>query len=113
MATIFGERLRHLRKARGLTQKKLSGLLLVSQTSINRYELGADEPGYDKLVRLSRLLETTTDFLLGLTDCEQIPTTPVAYLTPQEWELVNHFRRLPLRGRERALGYLQGAAENK
>lgn len=62
---------------------------------------------------LARILDTTTDFLLGLTTYEKIPSTPDAFLTPQEWELVGHFRRLPIKGRERALGYLQGVAENK
>lgn len=113
MATIFGERLLHLRKVRGLTQKKLAQMFFVSQTSINHYEHGLDESGYGKLVLLAQLLETTSDFLLGLTDCEQTPSTPDTFLTPQEWELVGYFQRLPLRGRERALGYLQGAAENK
>lgn len=113
MKNIFGQRLLKLRKTHKLTQCALAVQLGVSQTSINKYENGCDEPCYARLMRLAALLETTTDYLLGLAEHPQIPRKPDVILSEQEWELVEYFRQLPPKSQERALGYLQGAAGNK
>lgn len=68
-----GEKLALLRKKKGLTQEKLSELLLVSRQSVSRWELDAAFPETDKLIKLSKLFECSIDFLLN-EDIEQSET---------------------------------------
>ena len=62
----FGERLRELREAKGITQKKLAEVLGVSPRMVSFYESGAhflsDE---DQLCKLADYFDVTTDYLLG------------------------------------------------
>lgn len=60
----MGEKLAALRKKKGITQEKLAELLKVSRQSVSRWEMDAAFPETEKLIRLSRLLECSIDFLL-------------------------------------------------
>jgi len=61
-------RLKQRRQQLGLTQAGLAALSDVSQTQISKYELGENEPTAHALSQLARALNTSTDWLLGLTD---------------------------------------------
>lgn len=60
-----GEKLAALRKQKGITQARLAEILNVSRQSVSRWEMDAAFPETDKLVRLSRLLNCSIDFLLN------------------------------------------------
>ena len=60
-----GEKIAVLRRKRGLTQEQLSEILNVSRQSVSRWEMDAAFPETEKLVKLSRLLECSIDFLLN------------------------------------------------
>ena len=45
----FGEKLRQLRKSRGLTQEELADALYVSRTAVSKWESGRGYPGIDSL----------------------------------------------------------------
>jgi len=62
-----------LREDADLTQKKIAQMLSCSRQAYSNYELGLREIPIDLLVRLARLHNTTTDYLLGLTDVREIP----------------------------------------
>lgn len=64
-------RLRELRKARGISQLKLSMDLSVSQNTISRYESGAREADYDMLIKLADYFHVSIDYLLERTDDPQ------------------------------------------
>ncbi len=72
--SLLGERLRKLRKQRKLTQGQLSVYSQVSQPTISQLESGQiqDLTG-EMLARLAKALDTTTDYLLGLTDDPRKP----------------------------------------
>lgn len=59
-----GEKLALLREKKGITQEKLSEILNVSRQSISRWETDISFPETDKLIKLSKLFECSTDFLL-------------------------------------------------
>ena len=59
-----GEKIAELRKKKGITQEQLSEMLNVSRQSVSRWEMDAAFPETEKLIRLSRLLECSIDFLL-------------------------------------------------
>lgn len=68
MKKLFGERLKELRKQKGILQKDLTNLLNVRNTTISMWETGATEPDLTALIKLAIFFEVSTDYLLGLED---------------------------------------------
>jgi transcriptional regulator with XRE-family HTH domain len=64
--TAFGKRLFSLRKARGLTQVQLAEALGTTQRVISYYETEAELPPSTAIIPLARILDVSTDELLGL-----------------------------------------------
>lgn len=62
----FGTTIRRLRKQKKLTQKELSDMLGIKQTTYSDWESGKTEPKINVLVRFAALYHTTTDKLLGV-----------------------------------------------
>lgn len=61
----FGERLRKLRKQRGLSQNELSKHIGISKSSVNMYERGEREPSFETLEAIADYFNVDMDFLLG------------------------------------------------
>lgn len=61
-------RIRDLREDRDLRQKDVAELLKCSQVCYSYYEIGRRDIPTDILIRLARFYNTSTDYLLGLTD---------------------------------------------
>lgn len=64
-------RLRDLREDNDLYQKDLAQYLQCSQVSYSYYELGKRDIPTDVLIRLAAFYQTSTDYLLGLTDVQK------------------------------------------
>lgn len=62
----IGKVIRELRKERGLTQTQLADKISSTQDTISLWELGKSYPDIINLVKLAKLFEVTTDFMLGL-----------------------------------------------
>ena len=60
----FGENLKELRKAAGLTQEKLAEEVSVSTEYISRIETGRFHPSFRLIERIAHQLQTTEQFLL-------------------------------------------------
>ena len=54
---LLGKRVKELRKAKGLTQDKLSEQLNIDQKQLSRIEVGKSFPSFDTLENLSKLLK--------------------------------------------------------
>ena len=65
---IFAERLKILRKERGLSQARLSASTGLSHTAIVNWENERRVPNGNAIVVLARFFGVTTDYLLGLED---------------------------------------------
>lgn len=61
-------RIRDLREDRDLTQKQIAAMLGMSQTGYSKYETGENDIPSQVLIKLARFYETTTDYILELTD---------------------------------------------
>ncbi len=61
-------RVRELREDHDLTQREVAAELKMSQPQYFRYEQGYRDLPTDILVALARLYNTSTDYILGLTD---------------------------------------------
>jgi len=64
---VLGERVHVLRRRRGLSQPELARKAEMSITTLSRVENGHQSLYMEKVAKLAEVLETTTDFLLGLT----------------------------------------------
>ena len=64
----FSEKLKELREEKNLKQSDLGKLLSVDQSTICTWETGSREPDFEMLVKLAKLFDVTTDYLLGVED---------------------------------------------
>ena len=71
----FPNRLRELRKAKGLSQKALAEAVGMSDTGIQNYELETRTPNADVIIKLADFFNVSTDYLLGRTGCKAPPCT--------------------------------------
>ncbi|MBQ9143030.1 MAG: helix-turn-helix domain-containing protein [Lachnospiraceae bacterium] len=60
-----GEKIAVLRKKKNLTQEQLSEILKVSRQSVSRWEMDTAFPETEKLIKLSKLLDCSIDYLLN------------------------------------------------
>lgn len=64
----FAERVRSLRKARGLTQKQAADLFGITEIAWRKYEAGKRTPTFDGLIALADFFGVSLDYLVGRTD---------------------------------------------
>ena len=87
--SAFGKRLFALRKTRGLTQVQLAEALGTTQRVISYYETEAELPPSTAIIPLARVLEVSTDELLGLK-----PTEPNGNSSIQKQRLWKRFQKM-------------------
>ena len=63
--SIFSQRLRALRNARGISQQELGRQLGLSKSSVNMYERGEREPGLETLRVMAEYFDVDMNYLLG------------------------------------------------
>ncbi len=71
----IADRIQQMRKQNGLSQEQLAERLDVSRQAVSKWESGQSIPDVDKIIVLSELFETTTDYLLKGTQ----PTSAVEH----------------------------------
>ena len=59
----FGEKLRELRKQRGLRQKDIAKELNIAQNTYSDYENDKVQPSFESLVKISNILQVPIDLL--------------------------------------------------
>ncbi|WP_161879133.1 helix-turn-helix domain-containing protein [Alkalibacterium sp. MB6] len=65
---MFSERLKASRKEVGLTQVELAKTLKVSSGTVGMWETGKREPKFEVMGHLSKRLNKSVDYLLGLSE---------------------------------------------
>ncbi len=60
-----GQRLKALRKKKGLTQTELGEMLKLDKSTICCYEKGTREPPLDNIIAFMEIFAVTADYLLG------------------------------------------------
>lgn len=91
--TTIRNRIRELRRSSGISQEKLAEEMNVTQASISLYETGGNMP-IDMLISISKYFGVTTDYLLGISDAENIVGSSA------EYRLMLAYRELPIKYRE-------------
>lgn len=64
----LGNRIKNRRQALNLSQSELAKQLNCTQAALSQYENSNREPGFQDLINIANVLDTTTDYLLGITD---------------------------------------------
>lgn len=62
---IFGSRLRSAREQRGLNQTELAKLAGLQPAAIGHFEAGRRKPSFANIRTLAKVLEVSSDYLLG------------------------------------------------
>lgn len=104
MAT-FAERLRSLRQEKGWSQQRLADELKLSKSSVNMYERGEREPGFETMEAIADLFNVDMNYLYGRTDIKvadpivrndiHISTEPTI---PPGFEPMPKMKKIPLIG---------------
>lgn len=68
----FSERIKELRRKRGMTQEVLGKILGVRQDAISTYENGKNYPEVRNLLVLADFFGVSLDYLLGRTDDPEV-----------------------------------------
>ena len=69
----YYRRIRELREDHDLTQRQLAEKLNMTQTQYFRYEQGYRDIPTDILIALAKMYQTSTDYILGLTNDPKSP----------------------------------------
>lgn len=80
---MIGERLKKLRREKGISQEDLAAVIGVQSSAVSRYETDKDDPSDKIKVEIAKHLNISLDYLLGVID------EPVTYYKPDT------FIRLP------------------
>ena len=99
-----GERIRALRKQRGLNQDQLAELASLNRVTVAKYESGRVEPGAQALARIADALEVTTDALLGRSEEIPVQNNPK---TPEARIVSGGMDKLPKEQREQILNVVR------
>ena len=91
MSTL-GERLRKRRELLGFTQENLGEQVGKDQKQIWQYETGRTLPSATVIAEIASVLQTTTDYLLGLTDYPDRPLRGLGDLSSLEREAIELLR---------------------
>jgi transcriptional regulator with XRE-family HTH domain len=65
---LFAMRLKELRIESGLSQQELADALNVSKAIISYYESSKREPGFTVIIKLSKIFNVNTAYLMGETE---------------------------------------------
>ena len=68
----FPERLKMIRKDKGVTQKQTGEAIGSNDRAIRNYEIEARKPEFDALIALADYFEVSLDYLLGRTDNPEV-----------------------------------------
>lgn len=63
--SCFPQRLKMLRQENNMLQQDLAEHLKVSKSTVSGWEVGRNQPDYDKLIELSVLFGVSVDYLIG------------------------------------------------
>ena len=73
-----GNKISTLRRQKGLSQKQLAEILMISPQAVSRWEQDENMPDLDNIVQLSKIFDVSTDYLLKdpeIVDADDIPRT--------------------------------------
>ncbi|MCH4891214.1 helix-turn-helix transcriptional regulator [Acidaminobacter sp. JC074] len=77
----FSNRLKMLRKEKGLTQQEFGDIFHLNKSSISKYENGSQMPEADTLEKIADFFDVTVDFLFGRSEIRKTNDLHIALNT--------------------------------
>lgn len=65
-AKLIGNNIKEARRAKGLTQKEVASVMLMTQQQYSRFENGVFELNYDQILKLCKILDTTPNEIFSI-----------------------------------------------
>lgn len=90
----FGARLQKARKDKNISQEELAKQLGIARSSVANYETDRNFPTADILDKISKILDCSTDYLLGISDnnfFRVMQTAKEKGYTPEDLKLAMDF----------------------
>ncbi len=87
----IGKQIENLLEREGITQKELAKALHIHNSTLNGYIKNRRQPDYETIAALARYFNTTSDYLLGLSD----EPVPLKCCTPKEQLFLLQYRSIP------------------
>lgn len=84
----FANRLKELRKRKGISQGDLAELVEIHFTQVSRYERGETKPNAEAITKLAKALDTTVDYLMNGTADDVVQDAGL------EKELISRFKEV-------------------
>jgi phage repressor protein C with HTH and peptisase S24 domain len=103
-------RIFHLMELKGITQAELARKTGISRNTITDWKKKGSNPSADRVACIAEQLGVTSDFLLTGNLANE-DKARLGNFTSEEIELINYFRVLPEREKDRTLGNIEGKAE--
>lgn len=103
--TVFAERLKALRKGRGITQAQFSENFNISRGTIGMWETGRREPDFETAIRIADYFHVSVDYLIGRDEKEKPTPEAGGGLNEADLRLVALHRSLNREGQEQLFDY--------
>lgn len=112
---LISRKIFELIKQRGMTQKEFSELTEISQSTISDWKRKKTNPSADKILKICEVLRVTPQELLSETDgsAASFEAGQDLCLSEDEHTVIELFRELEAKQKQRALGYLEALANRK
>ena len=110
---MISEKIFELILKNGMSQKEFSEETGISQSTISDWKRKGTNPSADKILKICEVLKVTPE-LLGESETEQNAVDlELRAVNSEEKVILEGFRNLPGRQKERVLGYLAALQEEK
>lgn len=94
----FNERLRFLRKEKKLSQQEFANQIGISKSSINMYERGEREPGFQTLEAITRYFNVDMNYLMGKSEIRNSAEETKEMTIPENVLPMPKMKKIPLIG---------------
>ena len=112
MSGGMAERIKALRKERGLTLEQVADIVGVGKSTVRKWETGMiANMKRDKIAALAKALGTTPEYLMGWDENKNSPSEPV--LTEGEKAILELFNRIPEDQQKLVLQMIRAAVGNQ
>ncbi|WP_458403294.1 helix-turn-helix transcriptional regulator [Methanobrevibacter sp.] len=108
-------RIKELRQEKKITQLQLSIELGVTQETISAYEHNRHLPSVSALISMSEIFDASMDYIIGISNMRHIMVEGDrnACDTLQKAQLLNSFRKLGSKNKEKLLSYAEGLLDSE
>lgn len=111
---IISQKIFSMMEQKGMTQKDFSEQTEISQSTISDWKRKKTNPSADKILKICEVLQITPYELLSDVDTKD-GDSKVDYIIQNKDEsiLLESFRRLDIKQKQRVLGYLEALSDMK